>query len=452
MAQGSGFGSGKMNDLAFCGTTYVQDLSRCIDEGTIDADTRSELERELELSLNRLRREFYEGGHPCLEVAFRQDDLRPCEAAADILMDGAEDIVIFGTGGSSLGAQAISQAMMLTRSEKTLPRIHFFDNLETPWMERTLAKMDPRHTRYLVISKSGSTPEVLFQLIHALDSLKRAGLGDRANRHIVVLTEPTPETDNPLRAIAALHDLMVVDHHPGIGGRYSVLSSVGSLPAMLFGMDPMRIREGAASVLQPLLGGRDLDEVHPAKAAFTYLALEKRQPINSVVMMPYSSRLRLLAAWFQQLWAESLGKNGQGSQPVTAIGPVDQHSQLQLYLDGPDDKLYTIIMLNTRGRGLRMPKGYAHLPKLELLAGRTIGDMTDCQQRATAETLASRGRPVRTFFLDKVDERTLGALFMHFMLETILVGYMKGINPFDQPAVELSKNLTRKYMGEIPPQ
>jgi len=405
-------------------------------------------------AMRRMRAEQAEGKLPVLDVAFRRDDLRACREAVDLLLGGAKNIVFFGTGGSSLGAQALAQSSYLISTcpgeQLGQPRFLFFDNLETPWMEDSLANIDPAETRYLVISKSGSTPEVLFQLAHTIEILKQAGLGKQINQHVVILTQPGSEQDNPLRAVAAMHDIMVVDHHPAIGGRYSVLSSVGSLPAMLFGMDPVRMREGAASVLEPLLQGADLDACPPAAAAAMYLALEETQPINSVVVMPYSSRLRLFAAWFQQLWAESLGKNGQGSQPVTAVGPVDQHSQLQLYLDGPNDKLFTIIMLNTRGKGLRMPEHYGRLPKFDMLAGRTIGDMTDCQQRATAETLALRNRPVRTFHLEKVDEYALGGLFMHFMLETILVGYAKRIDPFDQPAVELSKNLTRKYMSKLP--
>jgi len=438
-------------------TAYIQDLSRCrariVGAAGYDTKTAHASLEAIEAAMSRLRKEHADGRLPLLDVPFWRDDLEECRAAADLLLDGAKNIVLFGTGGSSLGAQALAQSAYLIStcpgSRPGQPRFLFFDNLETPWMENALASIDPAETRYLVISKSGSTPEVLFQLVHTIEKLKEAGLGDRVNRHVVILTQPGSEQENPLRAIAALHDIMVVDHHPNIGGRYSVLSSVGSLPAMLFGMDPVRMREGAASVLLPLLSGVAANDCPPAAAAAAYVALEKSRPVNSVVVMPYSSRLRLLAAWFQQLWAESLGKHGEGSQPVTAVGPVDQHSQLQLYLDGPNDKLFTIIMLNTRGKGLRMPKGYSHLPKLDMLAGRTIGDMTDCQQRATAETLASRGRPVRTMKLEKVDEYALGGLFMHFMLETILVGYAKGINPFDQPAVELSKNLTREYMNEI---
>ncbi len=439
---------------------YSQDLSHCragrIGKAGYQHFTAQQALGHVEQALARLRGEAERGALPLLDVPFARDDLKACRAAADLLMDGAENIVLFGTGGSSLGAQALAQSAYLISTcpgtRPGQPRFFFFDNLETPWMENALESLDPRTTKYLVISKSGSTPEVLFQLVHTLERLKEAGLSERIREHVVILTEPGGEDENPLRALAGRHGLMVVDHHPGIGGRYSVLSSVGSLPAMLFGMDPLRMREGAAAVLQPLLDGTPADDLPPAAGAAAYLALLRSRPLNSMIMMPYSSRLRLVAAWFQQLWAESLGKGGYGTQPVTAVGPVDQHSQLQLYLDGPNDKLFTIIMLNTRDRGFRMPREYADLPKMEYLAGRTIGDMTASQQQATAETLARRGRAVRIIRMNQMDEYALGALFMHFMLETILVGYADGVNPFDQPAVEQSKQLTREYLRKIPPQ
>ncbi len=441
-------------------TGYEQDLFHCRAENVGTAGYRkfaaAQALKHVGKALAKLRRQAADKSLPLLEVPFWREDLKACRKAASLLMDGARNIVIFGTGGSSLGAQALAQSAYLIStcpgSHPGRPRFLFFDNLETPWMENALDGLDPATTRYLVISKSGSTPEVLFQLVHTLEKLKDAGLQEQIHKHVVILTEPGSPADNPLRALAARHRLMVIDHPPGVGGRYSVLTAVGSLPAMLFGMDPVRMRAGAASVLEPVLNGAPADDLPPAAGAAAYLALLRSRPLNAMIMMPYSSRLRLVAAWFQQLWAESLGKGGYGTQPVTAVGPVDQHSQLQLYLDGPNDKLFTILMLETASRGFRMPRAYADLPKMEYLAGRTIGDMTDCQQRATAETLAKRGRAVRIMKIPKVDEYALGALFMHFMLETILVGYAEGINPFDQPAVELSKNLTRQYLGEIAPR
>ena len=168
-------------------------------------------------------------------------------------------------------------------------------------------------------------------------------------------------------------------------------------------------------------------------------------------MMPYADRLAPFALWFRQLWAESLGKDGAGTTPIRAIGATDQHSQLQLYLDGPADKVFTLITPALWGSGPRidgtLAAAAAAAPEL---VGRTVGDLVAAQQRATAETLAAAGRPTRVIRVERVDERTLGALFMHFMLETILAAGLMGVEPFDQPAVEAGKQLARRYLEEGP--
>src|SRR6185437_14837078 len=158
-------------------------------------------------------------------------------------------------------------------------------------------------------------------------------------------------------------------------------------------------------------------------------------------------RLSRFAAWYVQLWGESLGKQGQGTTPVAALGPVDQHSQLQLYLDGAPQHLITIIRESCAGRGPRIPPDLAKLAGASYLAGHSAGDLVAAQQRAIPDALIEAGRPVRTIDLDALDERAIGALMMHFMLETILAGHLLGVDPFDQPAVESGKVITRRYLG-----
>ena len=165
--------------------------------------------------------------------------------------------------------------------------------------------------------------------------------------------------------------------------------------------------------------------------------------------MPYADALAPFGAWFRQLWAESLGKDGQGTTPITALGAVDQHSQLQLYLGGPPDKMFTVIMGDARDRGPRYSKDDLADKSLEWLAGRTMGDLLDVSQRATADTLARNGRPVRVIKLGPLDEYVLGALLMHFMLETIIAAELWQVDPFDQPAVEEGKILARQYLKDM---
>jgi glucose-6-phosphate isomerase len=185
--------------------------------------------------------------------------------------------------------------------------------------------------------------------------------------------------------------------------------------------------------------------VPAAVGAARAVALAGTQTIT--VLMAYADRLQFFTKWYVQLWAESLGKDGKGTTPIGALGPVDQHSQLQLYIAGPRDKLFTIVTGSPAGRGPRMVADLAKLCGEPGFAGKTIGDLVAAQGRATAETLAKNGCPVRTIHLPQVDERHLGELLMHFMLETIIAAHLLGVDPFDQPAVEEGKVLAKTYLA-----
>jgi glucose-6-phosphate isomerase len=174
------------------------------------------------------------------------------------------------------------------------------------------------------------------------------------------------------------------------------------------------------------------------------LSVAAGRPI--AIMMAYTDRLERFTRWYVQLWAESLGKDGKGTTPIGALGPVDQHSQLQLYIAGPHDKLFTIVTVGAAGLGPRIDAGLAKLAGESDFAGKTMGDLVAAQGRATAETLAKNGRPVRTIHIERLDEASLGELLMHFMLETIIAARLLGVDPFDQPAVEEGKVLAKKYL------
>ena len=237
----------------------------------------------------------------------------------------------------------------------------------------------------------------------------------------------------------------MMDHDPGVGGRFSVLTNVGLLPAAVCGLDIGAIRAGAGDALAPVLVGKPPAEVPAAVGAALAVAHSAKKPIT--VMMAYADRLERLTRWYVQLWAESLGKDGKGTTPLAALGPVDQHSQLQLFIAGPRDKLFTIITVAPRGRGPRIAADLAKLAGEPDFAGKTIGDLVAAQGRATAETLAKNGCPVRTISLEKLDERRMGELLMHFMLETIIAAHLLGVDPFDQPAVEEGKVLAKQYLA-----
>jgi glucose-6-phosphate isomerase len=222
---------------------------------------------------------------------------------------------------------------------------------------------------------------------------------------------------------------------------------VGLLPALARGLDVEALREGAQTVIKGLLAVDAPKDIAPALGAAVAVGLAQERGIKVSVMMPYSDRLARFAAWYVQLWGESLGKRGGGTTPVAALGPVDQHSQLQLYLDGVPQHLITVIREAVAGTGPRVSADLAKIAHAEYLSGRAAGDLVAAQQRAIPEALIAARRPVRTIDVEKLDELACGALMMHFMLETILAGHLLGVDPFDQPAVESGKIIARRYLG-----
>jgi glucose-6-phosphate isomerase len=427
---------------------YQQLTDTCFREAIDGAGiTRAELKPFLDQAagavakIKATRLEF-----PLWQLPARRDDLVPLTEVADVFAR-FEIVVLFGTGGSSLGGQALAQLAEASNGLAHRPRLQFVDSLPPQGMLQLFAALDLARTGFIVISKSGSTAETLAQILVAIGEVKTK-LGDAAvARHVVGIAEPG---DNALRRLAARHGFPMLDHDPKVGGRFSVLSVTGMLPASILGLDVLAIRAGAGQVLEACLGARNPAEAPPAIGAALNVALQRRRGVGATVLLAYAAQLERFTWWHRQLWAESLGKDGEGTLPAPAMGPVDQHSQLQLYLGGPADKFFTVFLPQVAGIGQRIDVGLAgNDPALMYLHGRSIGDLVDAEGRATAETLAKRGRPTRIIRVDRVDERTLGALFMHFMLETVISAHLLGVDAFDQPAVEEGKVLARQYLAEM---
>jgi len=377
------------------------------------------------------------------DLVQRRDDLAEVAGHLDAIKASASDVVIFGIGGSSLGGQAATAIV----KNPDGPTLHFPENPDPDRLGRLLDRLPLATTHFFTISKSGGTPEPLAALFAAMAKVRDAG-GD-LGAQFTVITEPIKDGEgNVLRRLAGRHGMTAFDHDPHLGGRFSVLSIVGMIPAALSGLDPAAFRIGAMSVLNNAFTAKKAEACAPAVGAVLAAGLESHAGVGVSVMFPYADALERLAMWYRQLWAESLGKEGHGTVPVRALGPVDQHSQLQLYLDGPADKLFTILMPDWRDQGPMIEPDLADDPALEYLSGRTVGDLVHAEARATAETLTKAGRPVRSFHLARLDEATLGALFMHFMLETIIAAELLGVDPFGQPAVEAGKKLARQYLME----
>jgi glucose-6-phosphate isomerase len=427
-------------------------MSANIGEGGVPGTALDAMLAGVGKGLQRLRQDDETGRLPLLHMPGTTDDLDEIQDAATRLRRGATDIVFLGTGGSSLGGQTLAQLKgyaipglgRLTEE----PRVHFLDNLDPITFSAVLDRLPIETTRFVAISKSGGTGETLMQTIAVLSCLDRAGLRGRAGELILGLSEPRRTGGrNALRDLLEPEGARFLPHHTGIGGRYSVLTNVGLLPAAVVGLDIRAIRRGAADAYEPVRSGQAAQDVPAALgAALSVAAAVEGKGIT--VLMPYADRLERFTRWWVQLWAESLGKDGKGPQPVGAIGPVDQHSQLQLYLAGPQDKLFTVVTTGVAGQGPAIDPKLAERAGEPGFAGRTIGDLVAAQGRATADTLARNGRPTRRLHVETLDERAMGELLMHFMLETILSGYALGVDPFDQPAVEEGKILAKRYLTE----
>lgn len=401
-------------------------------------------------ALDKLRKQVRDGSLPLLTLPDETADLSAVRGMANEIVDGAKDIVVLGVGGSALGAQTLAQLAdhnVAGLAPRDGLRLHFMDNLDPMTFGRVMETLPMKTTRFIAISKSGGTGETLMQTSVAIAALAEAGLDKKISKHLFAITEPEkPGKTNALRALIAPYDCAILDHHTGVGGRYSVLTNVGLLPAAALGLKISAIRKGARNAMTMLAKHNVSDIPSVAGAAINLAAM--REGKNIAVMMGYGDRFERLARWWVQLWAESLGKNGQGSQPVAALGPVDQHSQQQLYLAGPRDKLFTVLTLDVNGKGPKIQKTLAQRCNEPDFAGKRIGDLVAAQGRAMIDTFKKNGRPVRHIHLDKLDEESLGELLMHMMLETILTGYAMGVDPFDQPAVEEAKILAKKYLAQ----
>lgn len=398
-----------------------------------------------------LRERHADGSLPLLRLPAKRDDVGPIIRAAEKLSKGASDVVFLGTGGSSLGGQTLAQlagyavpGLGMFRNE---PRVHFMDNLDPETFSGLLGRLPLETTRFVAISKSGGTAETLMQTAAVLTALEKNGLSARISDLLFCISEPQiAGRRNPLRALVAPYQVSSLDHDPGVGGRFSALTNVGLLPAAVLGLDIEAVRAGAAAALAPILDGRPAAEAAPAVGAALAVTLADKGK-RIAVLMAYADRLERFTRWYVQLWAESLGKAGKGTTPLAALGPVDQHSQLQLFIAGPRDKLFTVVTAGTAGRGPRIDPALAERMGEAALGGHTIGDLVAAQGRATAETLIKNGCPVRTIHIERINERAMGELLMHFMLETIIAARLLDVNPFDQPAVEEGKALAKRFLA-----
>jgi len=437
---------------------YDQSLAGClagaIGAHGLSAEALATWVAKLEPEMARLKADVAEKRLELLSIVRETADVDAAAAALAALSVNARTVVFFGTGGSGLGGQVLAQMAgwnipgAQPKNKAKRPRTRFYDNLDGDTLDGALAELDLATTRFVVTSKSGGTAETLSQAIAALSAVKAAGLEARIPHMFLGVTEPAVKgRANGLRDLFTSLGIPMLDHPTGIGGRFSCLTNVGLLPALARGLDAHAVRAGAAGVVDALMASKSAADFAPALGAAVAIGLAKERGIGVNVFMPYCDRLGKLSEWYVQLWAESLGKGGEGTSPIAATGPLDQHSQLQLFMDGPRTHFLTILRTTTAGTGPMIDPAMARVAGIGFMGGKRIGDVVDAQAHAMPAALAQAGRPVRTIDMPVLDEASIGAVLMHFMIETILAGRVLGLDPFDQPAVELAKVLTKARLA-----
>lgn len=372
-----------------------------------------------------------EGDITALSIAYEKDDLREIKEFASFINANFKKIVIMGIGGSSLGAKTLCAL-------KHNHPVIFLESIDSNTVKNTLESVNIDETAFLTVSKSGKTIECISQTLLALKMVEEKKGRDAIKKHFIFLTE---DKESPLTNLAKEFGVQTLPHHKLVGGRFSYLSNVGLIPAAIAGLDIEAIRDGAAEVIDYVINNEDnfISEICAQQSELFEAG------VGVSVVMPYVDRLKNLNEWYRQLWAESLGKGGYGTVPVDAMGTVDQHSQLQLYMDGPRDKFYTFILKDKETTSPKIEKVYNE--GFSYLNGITLDEISDIEAGSTIEVLNRRELPIRTLQIHELNERCLSQLLMQYMLETIIVGRANGVSPFGQPAVEERKILARQMIG-----
>ncbi|MDR1031785.1 MAG: hypothetical protein LBL30_01515 [Holosporales bacterium] len=376
---------------------------------------------------------------------------KACSLAKDIAqkINDVSKVVILATGGSSLGGQAVC-ALSAYRKSPSAPSVEFWENIDPKKISLSLESIDFNNTAFIAISKSGETPEILAQTAIVISRflLSKAGQNGLLSKRLFAVTE---SDQSSLAKLAGQHAISVFPRPKDVGGRFSVFSIVGILPTIIAGLDASALYDGAWDTIKALRAqeavGQNLKASICAVAQKHSAAKEEAgKSINAFVLMHYGDCLASFARWFAQLWAESLGKQGFGLVPIIACGTVDQHSQLQLYLDGPNDKLFTVLGISGNHADLQI----TNLPKdanAEYLEGHDLSAVFSAARNATIEALVQEGRPLRYLEIPDFNERSLGQLMAYFMLEVVITADILKIDAFNQPAVEKIKRLLRSKLS-----
>ena len=391
-------------------------------------------EVQLDLNINDLNFKIKNvcNNLPALNIAKNSELLNLTIKKTELFKQDKKKFVVFGTGGSNLGARALIN-ILVDQPDNIL----FFDNIDPLFFQSQILKLDFATTGFIVISKSGTTPETLSQLGTIVNIANEKNILNTLYNNMMVITE---FKDSALFNIAKKNNCLLLEHQDDIGGRYSVFSNVGMVPAIIAGLNVKKIHEGVVKVLNK----NDFNNAFKFAQMFKYSVSNN---FSSSVLMTYSDGLNYFGKWYLQLWAESIGKQNRGVTALHATGTTDQHSQLQLYLDGPKDKFFTIIKSNYKNKGLLIDSQLMKDESIDYLVNKKMGDLMHAEQDATIDTFKLNGFKFREIFIETIDEENIGMLMANSIIETIAACIYFDVDPFDQPAVEQGKVLTKKYLS-----
>ena len=394
--------------------------------------------------LRSYNRELWSAPYPFMDLPsnrFQFDEMKKLYNAIDI--KHIKNLVLLGIGGSSLGTETIFNALLhpfhnlseTLRDDK--PRYFILDNIDPHKINKIIDIITPEKedTLLIAISKSGETPETISQFM-----IFKELLGNTKERIVVI----TDRDKGILKEIAEREGYPVLNVPGGVGGRFSVLTPVSMFPAALMNIDIDKIADGAKDMAQHIKEKSPDENIGIILSAILYLMDKEGKKIH--VMMPYCERLSGFADWFRQLEAESIGKNMQGPTPLKSIGVTDQHSQLQLYIDGPKDKFITLIY--SSNDDLTIPNSFPYIESIDYLAGKNLRDLFHAEFLGTTLSITESKTPNLTILIDEINEYNLGALFMLYEMVIAHLGYLYEVNPFDQPGVEQGKIYTKAMMGK----
>ena len=350
-----------------------------------------------------------------------------------------KDVIILGTGGSSKAGRTFVQIAYRTfgRSPK-FPKITFLENIDFQDFNDLFKKINLKKTGIIVISKSGETNETLVQFLIFLSKYKESFQKQKIEKYFTVITK---KGSSSLRNLANDFSIGVIDLDNNLSGRFSAFSPIGLLPAAISGLNVQNITKGALSLLNEYLKKQ---QIIPSEGAALHYAAQNSK-INISVLLTYTERLRNFGYWHEQLIAESLGKKNKGFTPIHSMGATDQHSLLQLFLEGPKDKLITFITLKKQKDQIKINNNLiSKVKKLSFLKKESLNKLLDFEMEKVCRLLNEYKRPYRTIILNKCEEFEIGYLMMNFMLETIILAYLNNLNPFDQPAIDKGKSINLK--------